>query len=207
MNNPLVKPNEHRPQRKPNSSIGETLRQMRQARGLTLNELARRCDLAPSTLSKIENGQMSPTYDTILSLGEGLEVDVADLFSERQTAAVSGRRTVTRAGGGVMHQTEQYDYQMLCTDLANKQFVPLKATVKANTMTRFSEMLSHPGEEFVYVLSGEVELHTQFYAPTRLVAGDSAYFDSTMGHALLKASDEDAEVLWICSRVVEPLRS
>ena len=106
-----------------------------------------------------------------------------------------------------MHQTDQYDYEMLCTDLANKQFVPLKARVKANTIARFSDMLSHPGEEFVYVLSGEVELHTQFYAPTRLVAGDSAYFDSTMGHALLKASDEDAEVLWICSRVVEPLRS
>ena len=98
MNNPLGKPNEHRPQRKPASSIGDTLRRMRQARGLTLNELARRCDLAPSTLSKIENGQMSPTYDTILSLGEGLEVDVADLFSERQTAAAGAPSPALVAG-------------------------------------------------------------------------------------------------------------
>ncbi len=179
---------------------------MRQARGFTLNELARLCQLAPSTLSKIENGQMSPTYDTILSLSEGLDVDVADLFSRRQTTSVGGRRTVTRKGEGIAHSTDQYDYQMLCTDLANKQFVPLRATIKANDIASFPEMLSHAGEEFVYVLFGEVELHTQFYAPTRLFAGDSVYFDSTMGHALLKASDDDAEVLWICSRVVAPLR-
>ncbi|SDH04982.1 helix-turn-helix domain-containing protein [Pelagibacterium luteolum] len=207
MNQPLAPAQTNRTQRRSQHSIAETLRHLRQSRGLTLNELARLCALAPSTLSKIENGQMSPTYDTILSLAEGLAVDVADLFSERQTAAVSGRRTVTRAGDGVQHNTRQYDYQLLCTDLANKQFVPLRATIKANTVQSFDGMLSHPGEEFVYVLSGTIELHTQFYAPTRLSAGDSCYFDSTMEHALIKASEEDAEVLWICSRVVEPLKS
>jgi DNA-binding XRE family transcriptional regulator len=207
MNDSLVHPLDARAKRKPQHSIAETLRQLRQVNGLTLNELARRCSLAPSTLSKIENGQMSPTYDTILSLAEGLSVDVADLFAQRQTNTVGGRRTVTRAGGGVPHNTAQYDYQMLCTDLANKQFVPLKATIKANSIASFSGMISHPGEEFIYVLSGEIELHTQYYAPTRLSAGDSCYFDSTMDHALIKASNEDAEVLWICSRVMAPLRS
>ncbi|HCO56373.1 MAG TPA: XRE family transcriptional regulator [Pelagibacterium sp.] len=206
MNSTLPKPSEKSSQRRSQHSIAETLRHLRQGNGFTLNELARRCDLAPSTLSKIENGQMSPTYDTILSLAEGLGVDVADLFSERQTTTVSGRRTVTRAGDGVPLDTAQYDYQMLCTDLANKQFVPLRARIKANSVSRFDGMLSHPGEEFVFVLSGEIELHTQFYAPTRLSVGDSCYFDSTMGHALIRASEEDAEVLWICSRVVEPLR-
>lgn len=190
----------------PKSSIAETLRLMRKARGFTLNELARRCQLAPSTLSKIENGQMSPTYDTILSLSEGLDVDVADLFSRRQTTSVGGRRTVTRQGEGIAHSTDQYDYQMLCTDLAHKQFVPLRATIKANDLASFPDLLSHAGEEFVYILSGEVELHTQFYSPARLHAGDSVYFDSTMGHALIKGSDDDAEVLWICSRVDAPLR-
>lgn len=206
MNSTLTKSSEKSSQRRPQYSIAETLRHLRQSHGFTLNELARRCALAPSTLSKIENGQMSPTYDTILSLAEGLGVDVADLFSERQTTTVSGRRTVTRAGDGVPLDTAQYDYQMLCTDLANKQFVPLRARIKANSVTRFEGMLSHPGEEFVFVLSGEIELHTQFYSPTRLGVGDSCYFDSTMGHALIKASEEDAEVLWICSRVVEPLK-
>ena len=186
MNSTLPKPSEKSSQRRSQHSIAETLRHLRQGHGFTLNELARRCALAPSTLSKIENGQMSPTYDTILSLAEGLSVDVADLFSERQTTTVSGRRTVTRAGEGVPLDTAQYDYQMLCTDLAHKQFVPLRAKIKAN--------------------SAAIELHTQFYAPTRLAVGDSCYFDSTMGHALIKASEEDAEVLWICSRVIEPLQ-
>ncbi|MQV97093.1 helix-turn-helix domain-containing protein [Sinorhizobium medicae] len=205
MTNDLV-PLDAPPRPRSRRSIAETLRQLRQENGLTLNELARRCALAPSTLSKIENGQMSPTDDTILSLAEGLGADVAELFARRQTTTVSGRRTINRAGDGVAHNTDQYDYQMLCTELAHKQFVPLKAIIKANSISRFGGMLSHSGEEFVYVLSGEIELHTQFYAPTRLHTGDSCYFDSTMGHALLKASEEDAEVLWVCSRIIEPLK-
>lgn len=195
------------PARKPEHSIAATLRRFRQDRGWTLNELARRCTLAPSTLSKIENGQMSPTYDTILSLAEGLEVDVAELFSVRQTLAVGGRRTVTPSGAGVVHKTLQYDYEMLCTDLANKQFVPILARINANSIEAFEMLIAHPGEEFVYVLSGSIELHTEFYAPTALEAGDSCYFDSSMGHALIRTSDQPAEILWVCSRVVAPLRS
>lgn len=186
-------------------AIAQTLRDLRKEAGLTLIDLAARSGLAASTLSKIENDQMSPTYDTLLSLAQGLEVDIADLVTGRRGQSVNGRKAVTRKGGGIVHRTAQYDYEMLCTDIANRQFVPLLAEVKARSLHSFDGLLSHPGEEFVYVLRGQIELVTEFYAPSLLNAGDAAYFDSTMGHALINKTDEPATVLWICSRVVAPL--
>lgn len=193
------------PRRRGGHAIAQTLRDMRKEAGLTLIDLAARSGLAASTLSKIENDQMSPTYDTLLSLAQGLEVDIADLVTGRRGQSVNGRKAVTRRGEGIVHRTAQYDYEMLCTDIANRQFVPLLAEVKARSLHAFDGLLSHPGEEFVYVLRGQVELFTEFYAPSLLNAGDAAYFDSTMGHALINKTDESASVLWICSRVVAPL--
>lgn len=186
-------------------AIAQTLRDMRKEAGLTLIDLAARSGLAASTLSKIENDQMSPTYDTLLSLAQGLEVDIADLVTGRRGQSVNGRKAVTRKGDGIIHRTAQYDYEMLCTDIANRQFVPLLAEVKARSLHSFDGLLSHPGEEFIYILRGQIELVTEFYAPSLLNAGDAAYFDSTMGHALINKTDEPASVLWICSRVVAPL--
>jgi transcriptional regulator with XRE-family HTH domain len=186
-------------------SIAITLKQLRQEAKLTLSELAQRSGLAASTLSKIENGQMSPTYDTLLSLATGLQVDVTELFAGKPSPPVTGRRTVTRHGEGAQLKTAQYDYEMLCADIASKQFVPLIAHIKANSIKAFPSLVTHPGEEFFYVLSGSVSLHTEFYAPALFEAGDSCYFDSTMGHALVSTSDQPASVLWICSRVVVPL--
>lgn len=186
-------------------AFARILRELRKSAGLTLTDLSERSGLAASTLSKIENGQMSPTYDSILLLAEGLGIDISDLVTGRRGHAVNGRKAVTRKGQGIIHATAQYDYEMLCNDIANRQFVPLLAEIKARSIESFDGMISHPGEEFIYVLSGTIELHTEFYAMTPLGPGDCCYFDSTMGHALINTGDEDARVLWICSRVVAPL--
>ncbi|ADO44286.1 XRE family transcriptional regulator (plasmid) [Ketogulonicigenium vulgare Y25] len=191
--------------RKAAHSIAARLRALRKEAGLTLSDLAMRSGLAASTLSKIENEQMSPTYDTILSLAEGLGVDITHLVTGTQGKSVNGRKAVTRKGEGIVHRTQQYDYEMLCNDIANRQFVPLLAEVKARSLHTFDGLLRHPGEEFIFVLEGRVELHTEFYAPSLLEVGDSGYFDSTMGHALINPDDRPARVLWVCSRVVGPL--
>ena len=62
-------------------------------------------------------------------------------------------------------------------------------------MEEFDHLVSHPGEEMIFVLTGEVELHSNLYAPIRLAAGDSAYYDASMGHALISVSAEDATLL------------
>jgi transcriptional regulator with XRE-family HTH domain len=186
-------------------TIGVTVRSLRQRVSMTLSELAKSSGISVSALSKIENGQMSPTYDTMTRLASGLKVDLTELFGVRRTEPVNGRRVVTRSGQGVRVGTPHYDYEMLCSEIANKAFVPLLTTIHARTISEFEEVARHAGEEFFFVLSGSVVLHTEHYAPTRLEAGDSAFFDSGMGHALVCASKEPAQILWIATRVFGPL--
>jgi len=184
------------------------VRKLRQGAGLTLQALGDRSGLSISTLSKIENGQLSPTYETLLRLADGLQVDVTELFDASvAVAAASGRRSVTRRGQGLVHDTAQYQYELLSADLSRKQFVPLLTRLKAHDVAEFPRLSHHDGEEFLYVLSGTVELHTEHYAPIRLEEGDSCYFDSTMGHACVSAGQEDARILWISSRLDAVLKA
>jgi quercetin dioxygenase-like cupin family protein len=70
-------------------------------------------------------------------------------------------------------------------------------TVKARSVPPAADWSTHPGEEYVLVLSGAVELHTEHYAPVRLGAGDSAYFDSLMKHCYVAASEEPPRLISI----------
>ncbi len=188
-------------------SPGEKIRAMRKHEGLTLNELSVRTGLAVSTLSKLEKGKVSLSYDKLMLLSKGLGVEVAQLLDSTPHAAVmpsrGGRRVVHRAGEGQIVETHSYRQVYLATELLNKQFTPLLGELRARTMeaffAEFGDFIRHPGEEFVLVLEGVVEFHTEAYAPLKLEAGDSVYFDSEMGHAYLKGSDEPCRIVAICS--------
>lgn len=182
--------------------IGMIVQKLRKHSGLTLSDLSQKSGLSLSAVSKIENGQVSPTYETILRLAVGLNVDVTELFgSTTNKPGAAGRMVVTRRGEGILQKTPHYEYEMLSAELSTKQFTPLLTHVHARSIKEFSEIQGHRGEEFFYVLSGEVMLHTEHYAPVRLFPGDSSYFDSTMAHALVSVSEEDALILWIATRV------
>lgn len=186
-----------------------TVRALRQKSGMTLQELSKRSGLATSTISKIERAQLSPTYETILSLADGLGVDMTELFNRGSGATnmASGRRSVTRAGHGTSHSSPQYAYEIYCADLLRKQFIPMVARVTARSLDEFPQLSRHDGEEFIYVISGVIELHTEHYEPTRLESGDGCYLDSAMGHACISVSKDDAMILWINSRGEELTRA
>lgn len=181
------------------SSLGDRVHALRSAGQLTLAQLASRSGLAPSSLSKIENGKMSPTYETIVRLAQGLEVDVADLFTDIRKAAPLGRRSITRRGEGALHETRAYAYAMLHADLSRKRFIPLVTTIHARSLEDFHAPPAHRGEEMIYVISGRVQLFLEHYEPIVLAAGDSCYFDSAMAHACISVSKADARVMWVCS--------
>ena len=187
--------NEHR------LSLGERLREIRKREGWTLNQVSAKTGLAASTLSKVENSRISLTYDNLLKLATGLGVDVAELFSTNDTPAITGRRTITRRGQGRAELTANYDYYYLCTDLLRLRMVPIVVKIKARSIEEFGELLRHSGEEFIYVLEGAIEVHTEFYEPVVLETGDSVYLDSTMGHAYIAIGDGEASVLGVCSSV------
>lgn len=181
-------------------ALGARLRELRRERNWTLEDAADRCGVARSTLSKIENDQMSPTFDLLTRLTAGFDLNITELFVARPPDQGAARRAVTRAGEGRQQQTPTYLHEFLCTDIVRKQMLTFTSRLTARSADEFAEWVRHEGEEFLYVLEGSVQVLTEFYEPTHLSKGDSMYFDSRMGHCCLSTSPEDALVLWVCSR-------
>jgi transcriptional regulator with XRE-family HTH domain len=179
--------------------LGQRVRDLRREKGWTLEQAARQAGLARSTLSKIENGQMSPTFDALKKLAQGLDISVPQLFTPPSRQQVMGRMAVTKAGEGQPHPTTTYEHELLAGGLTRKQMLPYRARIRARSLEEFGGWVRHDGEEFLLVLTGIVRLYTEFYEPQDLRRGDSAYYDATMGHNLISISEEDASVLWVTS--------
>ena len=188
----------------PKARLGGALRSIRSHLRLTLAEVSARTGLAVSTLSKVENGQLSLTYDKLLMLSEGLQIDINALFDaepalpEVATRAPTGRRSIAREGSGLLVETPSYDYRYLCTDLARKAMVPILITIRARSTVELGALSVHAGEEFIYVLDGRIEVHTEFYEPVTLGRGEGIYLDSTMQHGSLTVGRRRALVLNVC---------
>jgi transcriptional regulator with XRE-family HTH domain len=179
--------------------LGLRVRELRRAKDWTLEQAATQAGLARSTLSKIENGQMSPTYDALKKLAQGLGISVPQLFTPPSQDQVNGRMAVTRSGEGQAHATTTYEHELLAGALTRKAMLPYRARIRARSFDEFDSWVRHDGEEFLYVLTGVVHLLTEFYAPVELKRGDSAYYDAAMGHNVISVSEDDATILWVTS--------
>ena len=179
--------------------LGQRVRALRRAKDWTLEQAAGRAGLARSTLSKIENGQMSPTYDALKKLAQGLGIGVPQLFTPPAEGRANGRLAVTRPGEGQAHATTTYEHELLAGALTRKAMLPYRARIRARRFEEFDGWVRHDGEEFLYVLTGVVQLLTEFYAPVALRRGDSAYYDAAMGHNVISVSEDDATILWVTS--------
>ncbi len=179
--------------------LGSHIRALRVGKKLTLREMVERTGFSVSGLSKIENGRLAVTFDKMVTIADALDIELSHLLSRTDDSAPNGRRSVTRKGKGEVYRTGQYDYEMLCADLAKKRIIPLVTKIELRSLEEFGPLVRHDGEEFVYVLKGRIELHTEFYEPVTLNPGDGAYFDSNMGHAMTCRSG-NGRVLWISTR-------
>ena len=181
-------------------SIGEQLKSIRITNELTLREAANLTQLAPSTLSKIENEQISPTFAVMQKLAAGLNIELPQLFTKPAIAQATGRRDITLKDQGKYHLTSTYEHELLSTQFSHKKMMPYKCRVHARSFDDFGEWVRHSGEEYLLVLEGEVQLVTEFYEPVNLVEGDSVYYDAMMGHLLISVSDIDAQILWVTAK-------
>jgi transcriptional regulator with XRE-family HTH domain len=181
--------------------LGSRVRDLRKARNWTLEQAAQQAGLARSTLSKIENGQMSPTYDALKKLAVGLDISVPQLFTPPVKDQINGRMVITKNGQGTAHATTTYEHELLADGLTKKQMLPYRARVRARSIDEFDGWVRHDGEEFLYVLTGVIRLYTEFYEPIDMRRGDTAYYDASMGHNVVSLSDEDATILWVTALV------
>lgn len=186
------------------NTLGRLVRAERQRRNWTLRQMSEKVGIPLSTLAKVEQDRLSLTYDKLQQMTARLGLTMVEFLAQGSAqppsaAAITARRSPTSASSTVHVDTPNYNYQYLCADLRDKRMVPILGRIRAHSLEEFGELISHQGEEFVYVLEGCIEVHLQFYTPLKLHAGQGVYVDSTMGHAYIAKDCESALVLAVCS--------
>jgi transcriptional regulator with XRE-family HTH domain len=175
---------------------GVAVRKLRLAKGWTLQELSDKSGVPLSTLSKLELGQSSLTYDKILRICSALDIDpgLSILQQGSSTRSPSARRAVIRKGEGEAVAFGEHAARVGAQDLLSKSFTPMMLILHADARRQ-----TLPGEAYVHVMSGTALLHTDIYAPLRLSAGDAIFFDGSTEHRLHAASEETCSVMMIVS--------
>ena len=178
------------------------IRQARINQGLSLRALSARAGLPYSTLSKLENGKLALTYDKMIRLAQALNVDLKDILADAEQPAspvAVGRRSVTRSGQELDADSEKHVHHYPAADLLGKMMIPIIIDVQARSIEELGGLVRHAGEEYLYVLKGTMELHSDLYSPLPLGPGDSVYFDSGMAHGYVRTSSGPCSVLAVCA--------
>ena len=114
--------------------LGQRIKDIRSKLGITLEEASQRTGLARSTLSKIENEQISPTFQAMQKLAFGLQIDMPQLFEPPRKKVATARRDITKTGLGKPHPTPTYEHELLATQLSNKKMMPFKSRIHADAI-------------------------------------------------------------------------
>jgi len=185
------------------AEFGARLREIRKAQGQTLQELSNASGLSRAAVSKIERGEMSPTYDSLLKIARGLRSDVAKLISGRQPAG--GAYDVTRAGEGAEYPADKrFPSRLLAPNLPQRALYAFVTEVRAIPIKKYGSWDSHDSEDFLHVLEGAIEVHLRDQQPIRLEKGDSMQVDGRIPHALTAVQEGSssakraaAQLLWV----------
>lgn len=167
--------------------LGRRLYDLRSARGFTQDELARATGFTKGYLSKIENSKVIPPIGTLVKLAEILKIELADLLGSESSAERNDdicvvrsweREPVLRGGSSF-----GYDYVSLAQKKRHKHMDPFIMVFPSNIEkdVRFE----HDGEEFLFILDGEIEFGFIVEGKERLWVlspGDSVYFNSRLPH-------------------------
>ncbi|MBZ6137535.1 helix-turn-helix transcriptional regulator [Streptomyces olivaceus] len=171
------------------TSLGARLRAIRQARGLTLAQLAAATGISVSTLSRLESGQREPGLRHLLPLARAHRLPLDELVGSRTGDPRVHPRPFTRHGQTWVPLTRNPNDGLH----AYKQILPAPATPRTERTPR-PEQGSHEGHEWLYVLSGRLLLALGEHDLV-LTAGQTAEFDTRVPHGIANAGDRPVEWL------------
>jgi len=180
------------------NKIPSRLKQLRNRKKLTLQQLAEIAGCTKSYISQLEKGTSSPSVSMLGRLAEALEIPVADLVRDEGEEGQGNwhlrkadRRTINYPDGKVTSQ-------LLTKGVFQKKMQPLLSVIQPGGMLNDSGSMSHSkgAEEFVLVLRGEID----FEIGTKIISlqqGDTLYFDGNLPHRWMNIGKETAEVLFV----------
>ncbi len=176
--------------------LAQRIKNYRREQSLTLEEVATQTGLTRSWLSKVENFRVTPSLPALGKIAQALNITLADLVTgldekpEMILVRKNDRTKVERDSSPENHSV----YEALAFKRQNRSMDPFIISIPANTSRK--NALSHEGEEFLLVLSGEIhfEYGDDLYS---LDEGDSLYFDAHVNHRILNKSENKSEVLCV----------
>jgi transcriptional regulator with XRE-family HTH domain len=177
--------------------VGERIKELRERKGLSLKDVADLTGFSTALLSQMENHLVSPSLGTIIKLARALAVKVGDFLGDTQGEPFTivrkdERKMVSRFASkeGVKYG---YSYESLGFDKKDRHMEPFIVTLEPATV-KAAKTSVHEGEEFIFVLEGEMEVilgnHTDILHP-----GDSIYYDSTIPHKVQCHQDKVTRIL------------
>lgn len=181
-------------------AVGRAIRARRKERDLSLRELAQQAGLSVGFLSLVERGQSSLALTSLHSVAKALGTDVASFFASeaapKEPRVPPASPHVTRADerGQFEIVLDKRAYKGLAPRASDPVLEPLLVTVQPSSA--FVEHFGHLGEEFAYVLSGEL-IYIIDGIEYRLRAGDSIHLKSRSPHDIRNDTDEPVQVLWV----------
>ena len=177
--------------------IGEKIKKLREEKGLSLAQLAEKSGFSSALLSQIENHMISPPLGTLIKVASAMEVAIGHFFEDKTDAPfviVRGneREHISRVASkeGVKFG---YSYESLAQGKLNRFMEPFIVTLEPATKKDRSAY-SHEGEEFIFVLDGEMEVTLEDNTDV-LGPGDCIYFDSTLRHRVECAGGGETKIL------------
>jgi transcriptional regulator with XRE-family HTH domain len=180
----------------PEVQVGDHIRKFREERGVSLQQLAEKTGFSAALLSQIENRMTSPPLGTLVKIANALDTYVSSFIGKEETefsiVRKQDRTTVSRVGlkeGG----QSSYTYEALGAGKAGRKMEPFLVRLKP-LIDRHVMRNSHEGEEFIYVLSGRVEIFLDKYSDL-LAEGDCVYYNSTIPHHVHSAEQKEALIL------------
>lgn len=169
--------------------IGKKLKELRQQNDLTLDDLASRSELTKGFLSQVERNLTTPSIATLADILESLGTNLSDFFhEEEETQIVFSKQD--------FFEDEQSDYtiEWIIPNAQKNEMEPILLTLHSHK--RSQELSAHHGEEFGYVLKGNVTL-IRGNKKYKLKAQETFYLDGSKSHYLYNHGSGDAKVLWI----------
>lgn len=166
--------------------VGKKIKKVRTGKDITLEMVANETGYAVDYLKNIESGKEMPPVGALLQIAKALEIDTGFFLKEQESSMKERVRQYTK-------RTDAYAYETLTPGAENKHLKAFRVTIDPKE-EHTGVGYQHEGEEFNYVLKGEVEVVVGDHVNT-LNEGESLHFNSAIKHQLRNVGEESAELI------------